>query len=262
MQQVSRLIEIMKRLRDPEGGCPWDREQVLASILPYTFEELYELAEAIDGDDSDAIRDELGDLLFHVVFYARIGEEAGRFDLSAVAGAIADKLERRHPHVFGDAEMPDSAGQERAWERLKAAERGDTPTGAVLAGISHAQPALIRAMKLQRRAATVGFDWPVIEPVLEKLEEEVAELREAVLAGAGPQATGSELGDILFAAVNCARHLGIDPETALRQCNARFEQRFARVEDELRRRGRSVEEATLEEMEDCWQLAKSVPGDP
>ena len=251
----------MKRLRDPEQGCPWDREQSLASILPYTFEELYELAEAVDRDDAAAVRDELGDLLFHIVFYARIAEEAGYFDLAAVAGAIADTLERRHPHVFGDAAVTDAVAQGIAWERLKAQERAAVAAPArFLDGIGTAQPALIRAMKLQRRAATVGFDWPAMAPVIDKLEEEVGELRAAALAGMDAGKLADELGDVLFAAVNCARHLGIDPETALRHTNAKFEYRFDYMEKELAQRGLSLDDAMLDEMEACWQRAKFAPG--
>lgn len=258
MRNITRLVEVMRRLRDPETGCPWDREQNIASILPYTLEEAYELADAIERNDVPGIQGELGDLLFHLVFYARIAEEEGRFDLEAVAGGIVAKLERRHPHVFGDAGvMADSAAQSVAWERLKAAERREAGgDGRFLDGISAAMPALIRAHKLQKRAATVGFDWNAPEPVLAKVEEEVGEIRAALAAGAGQEELAGELGDLLFAVINCARHLGVDPELALRSTNRKFEQRFGAIEAALQARGRSLEDATLEEMEELWQAAK------
>jgi MazG family protein len=230
----------------------------MRSILPYTLEEIYELADAIERDDTAGIRDELGDLLFHIVFYARMAEESGRFTLDDVAAAIVAKLERRHPHVFGDAHVESAAAQGVAWERLKRQERRSAGGGAgrLLDGISTAMPAFVRAGKLQKRAAAVGFDWPGPAPVLEKIEEEVDELRTEVKAGAGQEALSGELGDLLFSAVNLARHLGIDPELALRAANRKFEQRFGRLEGELRARGRSLEEASLEEMEVLWQEAK------
>lgn len=259
MHSVIRLVEIMKQLRDPASGCPWDREQSLPTILPYTLEEVYELADAIERNDLPGIRGELGDLLFHLVFYARIAEEAGHFDLEAVAGEIVAKLERRHPHVFGDAEVADAAAQSVAWERLKAEERR-AAGGAerFLDGISTAMPALIRAHKLQKRAATVGFDWNAPEPVLAKVEEEVAEIRAALAAGAPREELAGEVGDLLFAVINCARHLGVDPELALRGTNRKFEARFGAIEAGLKARGRSLGEATLEEMEALWQAAKTA----
>jgi MazG family protein len=258
MPALSRLIEIMKQLRDPEGGCPWDREQTIPSILPYTLEEVYELADAIERDDFSAIRDELGDLLFHLVFYARMAEESGRFDFEAVAAGIVAKLERRHPHVFGDARVDSAAAQSVAWEKLKAEERrvaGTEPR--FLEGISAAMPAMLRAHKLQKRAATVGFDWTEPGPVLAKVEEELGEIKAAMVAGAPAPVIAGEVGDLLFAVINCARHLGVDPELALRSTNSKFEQRFHAIEAELKARGQSLEQATLAEMETLWQSAKN-----
>ena len=257
MRALSRLIEIMKQLRDPEAGCPWDREQTIPSILPYTLEEVYELADAIERDDFPAIRDELGDLLFHLVFYARMAEESGRFDFDAVAEGIVAKLERRHPHVFGDARVQSAAAQSVAWEKLKAEERragGTEPR--FLEGISTVMPAMLRAFKLQKRAATVGFDWAEPGPVLAKVEEELAEIRAAMVAGAPERVIAGEVGDLLFAVINCARHLGVDPELALRSTNSKFEQRFDAIEAALKARGQTLEQATLAEMEALWQAAK------
>ncbi|MBI1733260.1 MAG: nucleoside triphosphate pyrophosphohydrolase [Gammaproteobacteria bacterium] len=262
MQAFKRLLEIMQQLRDPEGGCPWDREQTIPSILPHTLEEVYELADAIERGDDTGIRDELGDLLFHIVFYARIAEESGRFNLEDVAAGIVEKLERRHPHVFGQAHVENAAAQNVVWEKLKSAERLRANAGSgFLDGISSAMPALARACKLQKRAASVGFDWPGPAPVVAKIEEEVGELRQAMAAGAERAVLAGELGDLLFAVINCARHLGIDPEMALRSTNRKFEQRFAVIEGELRARGRTLEEASLEEMEALWQEAKKVTSD-
>lgn len=259
MPNVARLVEVMKRLRDPESGCPWDREQDIASILPYTLEEVYELADAIERNDLPGIRAELGDLLFHIVFYARIAEEEGKFDLETVAAGIVAKLERRHPHVFGAEKVADAATQAASWERLKAEERRAAGAGGrFLDGISAAMPAVIRAHKLQKRAATVGFDWSAPEPVLAKVEEEVAEIRAALAAGANREELAGEVGDLLFAVINCARHLGLDPELALRATNRKFEQRFGAIEAALKARGRTLGEATLEEMEELWQAAKGT----
>ncbi|OGT81737.1 MAG: nucleoside triphosphate pyrophosphohydrolase [Gammaproteobacteria bacterium RIFCSPLOWO2_02_FULL_61_13] len=257
MRALTRLIEIMKQLRDPEAGCPWDREQTIPSILPFTLEEVYELADAIERDDSVAICDELGDLLFHLVFYARMAEESGRFNFEAVAEGVVAKLERRHPHVFGDARVDSAAAQSVAWEKLKAEER--RAAGAetrFLQGIGTAMPAMLRAHKLQKRAATVGFDWTEPGPVLAKVEEELGEIKAAMAAGAPAQTIAGEVGDLLFAVINCARHLGVDPELALRSTNSKFEQRFDAIEAQLKARGQSLEQATLKEMEALWQAAK------
>lgn len=260
-EAIERLLEVMARLRDPEGGCPWDLEQDFRSIAPYTIEEAYEVAEAIEQDDHEALRDELGDLLLQVVYHARMAEEAGAFDFGAVARGIADKMVRRHPHVFGPAEVASAAAQTEAWETHKAAERaaraaarGQRPS--VLDGVTAALPGLTRAVKLQRRAARVGFDWPVPDRVLDKIEEEIGELRRELAAGAPPERVEDELGDLLFALANLARHLEIDPEAALRRCNAKFERRFRQIEARFAAAGRALDSVSLDDMEAAWQAAK------
>jgi MazG family protein len=261
MSNIDRLLDIMRRLRDPETGCPWDREQTWQSLVPHTLEEAYEVAEAIEQQDYDQLPDELGDLLFQIVFYARLGEESGRFDFDTVVARICDKLVRRHPHVFGEARVRDAAEQSRAWEDHKQRERearGAAGRG-VLHGVSRTLPALSRAAKLQRRAARVGFDWPDARGVLAKIREELAEV-EAELAPGPEQAVDTsrlqeEIGDLLFSVVNLARHLAIDPEAALRAANRKFEHRFARVEQALADQG-GVEQASLDAMEAAWQAAK------
>jgi MazG family protein len=235
MTPLDRLLEIMARLRDPQRGCPWDREQNFSTIAPYTIEEAYEVADAIARRDPAALKDELGDLLFQVVFHARMAEEAGMFAFDDVAGAIADKMERRHPHVFGTAEVASVAAQNEAWEAHKAAERRDRAlaTGvaeSVLDGVAQTLPALLRADKIQKRAARIGFDWPEARPVFDKLKEEIAELETELQKPAEGRALEDEMGDILFAAANLARKLDIDPEAALRRATAKFERRFRRVE--------------------------------
>jgi MazG family protein len=259
MKTVTRLIEMMNRLRDPENGCPWDREQDFASILVFTLEEVYELAGAIDGSDFAALREELGDLLFHIVFYAKMAEEQGHFDFADVVAAIIDKLERRHPHVFGEEPALSAADQNRQWELRKAEERRCAPgrEPGLLGGVPMALPALARARKLQHRAAAAGFDWPALPPVLEKLEEEVNEFRRALADGESRERLQEEIGDVLFAVVNVARHAAVDAETALRQANRKFSERFAGVEKELAARGKLPEEASLEEMDSIWQSLKS-----
>ncbi|MCC7412922.1 MAG: nucleoside triphosphate pyrophosphohydrolase [Gammaproteobacteria bacterium] len=257
---MNRLLDIMARLRDPRDGCPWDREQTLLSIVPHTLEEAYEVADAIERGDHADLVDELGDLLFQIVFYARIAEEQGLFAFADVAAAIADKLERRHPHVFADARVADAAAQSAAWEAHKQRERearaGNGAPG-TLAGIGRALPALTRAVKLQRRAARVGFDWAHIEPVWCKVEEELAELRAAAADPArDPRRVEDEMGDVLFACVNLARHAGVDPEGALRRTNTKFEQRFGYIEARLRDAGVRIEDAGAEQMELLWEEAK------
>jgi MazG family protein len=250
----------MAALRDPECGCPWDREQDWATIAPHTIEEAYELADAIERGDTGHVRDELGDLLFQVVFQARIAEERGLFDFDEVAAAISDKLERRHPHVFGAATVNSAAEQTVAWEQHKAAERqaagGATGT---LDGIALGLPALTRAAKLGRRAAGVRFDWSRAADVLGKIEEECAELRDALAAG-NQAAVAEELGDLLFSAAQFARHAGTDPEAALRSANAKFERRFRHMEAMLAERGRSPGDAGREELEALWARAKQEIG--
>ncbi|MEC8584954.1 MAG: nucleoside triphosphate pyrophosphohydrolase [Pseudomonadota bacterium] len=256
------LLTLMAQLRDPDTGCPWDVQQDFASIAPYTIEEAYEVADAIARGDIADLRDELGDLLLQVVFHARIAEEAGHFDFTAVAAAISDKLVRRHPHVFGDQGKISAAAQTANWETLKAAERAANAAAkgrpeSVLDGVPLPFPALLRAYKLQRRAARVGFDWPELAPVAAKVEEEWAELT-AEIDNAGDQARlTEEVGDLLFAVVNLARHLEIDPEAALRAGNAKFERRFRAVEDGFREKGRQMAAASLEDMEVLWNAAKA-----
>jgi ATP diphosphatase len=256
---LARLLAIMARLRDPERGCPWDREQSYASIAPYTIEEAYEVAEAIEQNDRAALKDELGDLLFQVVFHSRMAEEEGAFNFDDVARAVADKMVRRHPHVFGDAPIDSPEAQTIAWEELKAAERsakakGDHPPSA-LDGVGVALPALTRAAKIQNRAARVGFDWPDAAPVLAKIKEELDELQEE-LPSAVPERLEDEVGDLLFAVANLSRHLKIDPEKALRTATLKFERRFRRVEALLAADGKTPDEASLDEMEERWIQAK------
>jgi len=253
---IERLRAIMVALRDPGRGCPWDREQTWATIAPHTIEEAYELADAIERGDASDVRDELGDLLFQVVFQARIAEEGGLFDFDSVADAISDKLERRHPHVFGSATVRSAAEQSTAWEQHKAAERRAAgQDGSVLDGVALGLPALSRAAKLGRRAAGVGFDWPGPGEVLDKVEEECAELRGA-LATQDAAAVAEELGDLLFSVAQLARQLGTDPEAALRAAGAKFERRFRRVEALLAEQGRSAGDADMEELESLWVRAK------
>lgn len=260
-EEIVRLLTIMRRLRDPEDGCPWDVKQDFRTIAPYTIEEAYEVADAIDRGNLDDLRDELGDLLLQVVFHARMAEESGHFDFSSVTRAISDKMVRRHPHVFAEAQERDAESQTKAWETQKAEERaakakaeGREPS--ILEGISAALPPTTRALKLQKRAARVGFDWPEIRPVLEKIEEELAEIRTEIDRDAAVERLEDELGDLLFAVTNLARHLKIDPDSALRRTNAKFEARFQVIEVALAKEGRSIEDADLEEMERLWQAAK------
>src|SRR5580692_2908008 len=256
---IDALLDIMARLRDPERGCPWDREQNFSTIAPYTIEEAYEVADAIEREDMAGLKDELGDLLLQVVFHSRMGEEIGAFDFDAVANTIVDKMLRRHPHVFGSVNAPQTqAAVNDNWESIKAAERaakrnGDQP-GSVLDGIATALPALSRAEKLQRRASRVGFDWGAPEPILDKIAEEIGELG-AELPTADKAKISDELGDVLFAVVNLARHLEIDPEVALRGTNAKFERRFKYIERMLLLNGKSPEDSSLEEMDALWNEA-------
>jgi ATP diphosphatase len=240
---LDRLIAIMRRLRDPRTGCEWDRAQTFETIAPYTIEEAYEVADAIARKDVDALADELGDLQLQVVFHARIAEEAGLFTLDDVISRICDKMERRHPHIFGDAEH----GGHYLWEIIKAEERAANPDKSALAGVALALPALERAMKLQRRAARTGFDWPDAAGPRAKVDEELAELD----AEQSQQAREEELGDLLFAVVNLARHLNIEPEEALRKANRKFERRFRAIEDEP-----GFADMSLDEMETLWSRAK------
>ena len=254
---IDRLLQIMARLRNPDGGCPWDLEQTFATIAPYTIEEAYEVADAIERADMPELKDELGDLLFQVVFHARMAEEAGSFAFDDVVTAICDKMLRRHPHVFADAEHRSSEEQTVAWEIQKAAERAGKAPGSArtLSGVPTTLPAITRAVKLTRRAARVGFDWDKIEHVIAKLQEELAELR-VEIEQSDHEKIHEEMGDILFVCANLARKLDVDPEACLRTANAKFERRFAFIEDALTRQGRSVDDASLETMEDLWNAAK------
>jgi tetrapyrrole methylase family protein/MazG family protein/ATP diphosphatase len=257
---IFRLIEIMSRLRAPEGGCPWDVEQTFATIAPYTVEEAYEVADAIERGDMADLRDELGDLLLQVVFHARMAEEDGAFDFAAVAESINDKMVRRHPHVFGEVRHRDVAEQTEAWERIKEGERaakaGAAPKS-LLDEVPVGLPALTRAVKLSKRAARVGFVWPSAREVLAKLHEEVAELEAEVVAGDRDRVR-DELGDVLFVCANLARDLDIDPEAALRGTNAKFVRRFRFIEAELASRGSSPEASDLAEMDALWDAAKAA----
>ena len=266
-RDISRLNEIMAALRTPETGCPWDLEQTFATIVPYTLEEAYEVADAIERGDAANLREELGDLLLQVVFHARMAEEEGRFDFGDVVDAITRKLIRRHPHVFGDARDLSSEEVKALWGRIKAEEKreraearraaglpADEATGA-LAGVPLALPGLSRALKLQEKAGKVGFDWNDPRAVLAKLREEIDEV-EAELEANDAQRVAGEVGDLLFAVANLARHLHVDPEAALRGANAKFERRFAHIESRLGEAGRAPAEATLDEMEALWREAK------
>ncbi len=246
----------MAALRDPADGCPWDRRQTFDTIAPYTIEEAYEVADAIARDDRRDLRGELGDLLFQVVFHARMAEEAGDFAFADVVDAICDKLTRRHPHVFGDAEARNRGAIAGSWERIKAAERSAARADtSALDGVAKALPALMRAVKLGERAATVGFDWPDAAGVRAKVEEELREL-DAARAGGAPERIAEELGDLLFTIVNLARHLAIDPEQALDRANRKFEGRFRRIEAAARAQGEPLEALDLEALEALWQAHK------
>jgi MazG family protein len=258
-REIDRLLAIMARLRDPDGGCPWDLEQSFDTIAPYTIEEAYEVADAIDRRDMAALRDELGDLLLQVVFHAQMASETGEFGFEDVAKAINDKMERRHPHVFGEVKIESSDAQTQAWEIQKANERAAGGQASTLSGVARGLPALLRAFKLQNRAARVGFDWPDSTGALEKLREEIEELAAEIVPDCEPSvALAEEVGDVLFSAVNLARKLGIEPEDALRRGNRKFERRFAYIEKSLADQGRLPEQATLEEMEALWQEAKTA----
>jgi ATP diphosphatase len=251
---IDTLLAIMARLRHPERGCPWDCEQDFATIAPYTIEEAYEVADAIERGDMTALKDELGDLLLQVVFHARMAEEAGLFGFEDVAEAISDKMVRRHPHVFGDAEIASVAAQNEAWEAHKAAERQSVGgADSVLDGIALAFPALLRAGKVSRRAARIGFDWPDARAVIPKLAEEIAEIEAEIDSGASQDRLEDEVGDLLFAAANLARKLDVEPETALRRATAKFERRFRQVEAMATERGIGRD---LDALEALWQQVK------
>jgi nucleoside triphosphate diphosphatase len=259
--ELRRLIDIMAALRDPANGCPWDKMQTFDTIAPYTIEEAYEVADAISKRDFTALPDELGDLLFQVVYHAHMAEEDGRFTFADVAKTISDKMIRRHPHVFGDAAARDAAAQTAACEAQKAAERLARAETGTLAGVPLALPALTRAAKLTAQASRAGFDWPDAAAVLEKLDEEAAELR-AELPDADPARLQDEVGDLLFVLANLARKLNLDPETCLRHANEKFTRRFNSMEQTFELGGRSLQETTLDEMEAGWQAVKRKERDP
>jgi len=260
LRPLDRLLAIMARLRDPDGGCPWDVEQTFATIAPYTVEEAYEVADAIERGDMGDLKDELGDLLFQVVFHARMAEEAGAFDFNDVARAINDKMVRRHPHVFADENYASLADQKAGWEELKAAERkakARTGPASLLDDVAVGLPGLTRAVKLSQRAARSGFVWPTVADVTRKLHEEVGEL-EAEIAAGDLEKARQELGDVLFVVANIARTLDIDPEDALRYTNAKFVRRFREVEKRLAARGRTPDSSDLAEMDALWEDVKAA----
>ncbi|MGE0410207.1 MAG: nucleoside triphosphate pyrophosphohydrolase [Amphiplicatus sp.] len=253
--EIDRLLAIMARLRSPEDGCPWDVEQTFRTIAPYTIEEAYEVADAVERGDMADLKDELGDLLFQVVFHARMAEERGAFAFADVAKAVSDKMERRHPHVFGKADYRTAEEQTRAWEAQKAEERAAKGAASLLGDVPVGLPGLARAVKLQKRAARVGFDWTSAESVLAKIAEEAGELVGAVRSGAR-DAVEDEFGDLLFVLANLSRHLDVDPEAALRRSNEKFRRRFRHIEHRLAEAGRDIGAASLEEMEELWTEAK------
>jgi len=262
-EPLQRLLVVMAWLRDRQHGCPWDIEQTFRTIAPYTIEEAYEVSDAIERNDLPALKEELGDLLLQVVYHAQMASEAKAFDFADVAAGIADKMVDRHPHVFGDMDIRTADAQTISWEARKAAERaarqqqGAQPAG-TLDGVARALPALMRAEKIQKRASRVGFDWGATAPVIDKIEEELGELRAELAAGSIDHARlTDELGDVLFAVANLARHCKVDPEVALRATNDKFERRFRYIEHRLASQGRKPVDATLEEMEALWQEAKT-----
>ena len=256
--KINRILDIMASLRDPETGCPWDLQQDFASIAPYTLEEAYEVTDAIERGDMDDLKDELGDLLLQVVFHARMAEETALFDFDDVVNAISDKMIRRHPHVFGDADADNPEAVRQSWEEIKAqekAEKGKSEADSLMDDIPLALPGLSRAVKIQNRAARIQFDWPDIEPVFDKLQEEIGEVREAIKSGSA-DAMEDEIGDLLFVVANIARHLKIDPEKAVRRTNGKFMSRFKHLEAQAAQSDK--ENLTLEELETFWQAAKKA----
>jgi len=257
------LLRIMAKLRDPDGGCPWDVEQDFASIAPYTIEEAYEVADAIEQSDMESLKGELGDLLLQVVFHAQMASEAGHFVYADVVNAVSEKMVVRHPHVFGHVSIEDADAQTKAWEDQKAAERAAKAeafgrVASVLDDVARGLPALMRAEKLQKRAARVGFDWPTVEPVFDKVREELDEVSVEINRGSDPARLEDELGDVLFTCVNLARKLGTDPETALRRTNAKFERRFRDVETFAAADGKSLNDMDIEALEALWDRAKEA----
>jgi ATP diphosphatase len=260
MKELERLLQIMKLLRDPKSGCPWDKEQTIDSIKGHTIEETYELIDAIDREDMNDIKDELGDLLFHIIFYSEMADEKGHFDFKSVVEQVCNKLERRHPHVFEDEKAENREQVKVLWERIKKQERrnADTQTEKkLLDDVGQHMPALQTATRLQKRAASVGFDWDNSEDMLDKIDEELKELREAVKIGDNIEHITEELGDLMFCCVNLARFCRIDSELALRATNEKFIKRFNYIEETLQKNNKTLEEATLEEMDALWDEAKT-----
>ncbi|MBP2168069.1 ATP diphosphatase [Erwinia toletana] len=259
MNALDRLLGIMKTLRDPQNGCAWDRQQSYATIAPYTLEETYEVLDAIQREDYADLRDELGDLLFQIVFYAQMASEEGRFTFDDICHAISDKMERRHPHIFSDRLVDSSVERSVQWEQTKAAERANKEQHSALDDIPAALPALMKAHKIQKRCSAVGFDWHTIGPVLAKVYEEIDEvMEEAQQAVVDEEKLEEEIGDLLFATVNLSRHLGKKAETALQKANRKFERRFRQVEQIIAAQGMAINDATLEQMEAAWQQVKST----
>jgi MazG family protein len=252
---MERLLDIMSQLRNPEGGCPWDLKQTFETILPHTLEEAYEVADAIESGDRDQLRDELGDLLFQVVFYSQLGKEEGSFQFADISNAMADKLLRRHPHVFGDLNAKDGDEALANWEAIKQTERTAKQQHSVLDDIPKALPGMQRAAKIQKRAANVGFDWPEVAPVFDKLDEEVAEIHEAYASGDREHVL-DELGDLMFMCVNLARHMKANPEQVMRAANEKFERRFRLMEAQLEADGLVIGEQSIDDLEAAWQKAK------
>jgi MazG family protein len=255
MQEIDELLNIMQQLRDPQTGCPWDSAQNFASIVPHTIEEAYEVADTIAQQDWQGLQKELGDVLFQVVFYAQLASEEGHFNFANVVASLTEKMIRRHPHVFGNTVYKNQTEQTADWERIKSSER-ETPPVSVLDGVPLALPATTRALKLQRKAAQVGFDWENPSQVLDKVAEEVLEIKTELTTSNDPIRTEEELGDLLFACVNLARHLAADPEATLRAANRKFERRFQRIETWLKESGRSPEKVSLKELDGLWEQAK------
>ena len=256
---MEQLLQVMARLRDPKNGCPWDMAQTFQTIAPYTIEEAYEVADAIERGDRVELRDELGDLLFQVVFHTRLAEEAGDFDFDAVAQAIVAKMVRRHPHVFAGETVTDVAAQSVQWEDIKSKERENSSNGAAVSaldGVATSLPGVTRAVKLQRRAARVGFDWPALAPVVAKLREEVEELEAAVALGEAQSRVDEEFGDLMFSLLNVARHLDLDPDASLRRANIKFERRFRAMEELARSSGETLADLAPEQREALWEVSK------
>lgn len=258
MPAVEELLKIMAALRDRESGCPWDQQQTHHSLIPYLLEESHEVIDAIEQGHPSHLRDELGDLLFQVVFHARLAEEAEEYRFEDIVTTLNQKLIRRHPHVFADVRYASDAERDQAWETQKHREQKQLPVGSHLDRVPVNMPALIRAEKLQKRAATVGFDWPDARPVVDKIHEELEEVLEAIAKNEGQDRIEEEIGDLLFVVANLARHAGVKPENALRKTNKKFIRRFKLVEQGLQQQGITLEDASLEQMETCWQEAKEM----